>query len=189
MLRTLAAPATVSPWGVVAAAGLVSITLLASWRLDLGLVPSISVSSIRSVTQLFVAGILLVPALRSDAPLGWSWLWCGVMVVFATGLVRRRTAGLGSSRPSIVLSALAVSVPVAAGLIVVFCFGVLPLQPSTLVPMAGIVLGNTLPATSVGATRFVELVRDERGQVEAMLALGFGAVSYTHLTLPTLYSV
>ena len=81
MLRTLAAPATVSPWGVVAAAGLVSITLIASWRLDLGLIPSISISSIRSVTQLLIAGILLVPALRSDAPLGWSWLWCGVMVV------------------------------------------------------------------------------------------------------------
>tara|TARA_Y100000590_G_scaffold65316_1_gene70539 strand:+ start:5131 stop:5535 length:405 start_codon:yes stop_codon:yes gene_type:complete len=41
--------------------------------------------------------------------------------------------------------------------------------------MAGIILGNTLPATSVGATRFVELVQDERGQIEAMLALGFGA--------------
>ena len=175
MLRTLAAPATVSPWGVVAAAGLVSITLIASWRLDLGLIPSISISSIRSVTQLLIAGILLVPALRSDAPLGWSWLWCGVMVVFATGLVRRRTASLGTNRPSVILSVLAVSVPVAAGLAVVFCFGVLPLQPSTLVPMAGIILGNTLPATSVGATRFVELVRDERGQIEAMLALGFGA--------------
>ena len=97
------------------------------------------------------------------------------MVVFATGLVRRRTASLGTNRPSVILSALAVSVPVAAGLTVVFCFGVLPLQPSTLVPMAGIILGNTLPATSVGATRFVELVRDERGQIEAMLALGFGA--------------
>ena len=175
MLRTLAAPATVSPWGVVAAAGLVTVTLIASWRLDLGLIPSISMSSMRSVTQLLVAGILLVPALRSDAPLGWSWLWCGVMVVFATGLVRRRTASLGTHRPSVILSVLAVSAPVAAGLAVIFCFGVLPLQPSTLVPMAGIVRGNTLPATSVGATWFVELVRDERGQIEAMLALGFGA--------------
>ena len=132
MLRTLAAPATVSPWGVVAAAGLVSVTLIASWRLDLGLIPSISMSSMRSVTQLLVAGILLVPALRSDAPLGWSWLWCGVMVVFATGLVRRRTASLGTHRPSVILSVLAVSAPVAAGLAVILCFGVLQLQPSTL---------------------------------------------------------
>tara|TARA_B100000073_G_scaffold142946_1_gene117613 strand:- start:506 stop:910 length:405 start_codon:yes stop_codon:yes gene_type:complete len=41
--------------------------------------------------------------------------------------------------------------------------------------MAGIVLGNTLPATSAGAVRFVEAVREERGQIEAMLALGFRA--------------
>lgn len=97
------------------------------------------------------------------------------MLIFAVGLVRRRTTDLGEGRPSYLLSALAVSVPVASGLAVVFCFGVLPLQPSTLVPMAGIVLGNTLPATSAGAMRFGELVREERGQIEAMLALGFRA--------------
>jgi putative ABC transport system permease protein len=41
--------------------------------------------------------------------------------------------------------------------------------------MAGIILGNTLPATAAGAIRFVELVTEERGQIEAMLALGFKA--------------
>ncbi|HAF69256.1 MAG TPA: hypothetical protein DCL16_09070 [Acidimicrobiaceae bacterium] len=173
MLSIFAAAATVSPWGVVAAAGLISITLFVSWRLDLGLIRSISISSIRSVVQLLAAGVLLVPALKSGAHLAWSWIWCGAMVVFATGLVRRRTADLGPTRPSIFLSALAVSTPLTTGLVIVFCFGVLPLKPSTLVPIAGIVLGNTLPATSVGATRFVELVREERGQIEAMLALGF----------------
>ena len=173
MLRICSATATVSPWGVVAAAGLVSLTLFASWRFDLGLIPSISISSIRSVIQLLMAGALLVPALKPDAHLAWGWLWCSAMILFATQLVRRRTADLGTNRPSILLSALAVSVPVAAALVVVFCFGVLPLEPSTLVPMAGIVLGNTLPATSAGAARFAELVREERGQIEAMLALGF----------------
>lgn len=173
MENIFAATTTVSPWGVVAAAGLVSLTLLASWWLDLGLIPSISLSSIRSVIQLLAAGALLVPALKSDAHLAWGWLWCGAMVLFATGLVRRRTADLGINRPSILLSVSAVTVPVAAGLAVVFCFGVLPLEPSTLVPMAGIILGNTLPATSAGAARFAELVREERGQIEAMLALGF----------------
>ena len=39
--------------------------------------------------------------------------------------------------------------------------------------MAGIILGNTLPATAAGAIRFVELVTEEQGQIEAMLALGF----------------
>jgi len=52
------------------------------------------------------------------------------MLIFATGLVRRRTTELGEGRPSYLLSALAVSVPVTSGLAVVFCFGVLPLQPS-----------------------------------------------------------
>lgn len=173
MLNIFAATATVSPWGVVATAGLVSVTLFASWRLELGLIPSISISSIRSVIQLLVAGVLLVPALKPDANLAWSWVWCGAMAVFATGVVRRRTTNLGPRRPSILLSLLAVSTPVAAGLVIVFGFGVLPLKPSTLVPVAGIVLGNTLPATSAAAARFVELILEERGQIEAMLALGF----------------
>ena len=173
--RQLLTTAKVSPWGVLAAAAMTLVALAVSWRLDLGLVRSISLSSIRSVLQLLLAGVLLVPALRSGAHLMWSWLWCFAMLIFATGLVRRRTTDLGEHRPSYLLCALAVTAPVASGLAVVFCFDVLPLQPSTLVPMAGIVLGNTLPATSAGAVRFVELVRDERGQIEAMLALGFKA--------------
>ena len=173
MLDNLVTAASVSPWGVLAAAAMIVIALAVSWKLDLGLARSIFLGSTRSVLQLLAAGVLLVPALRSGAHLIWSWLWCFAMLVFATGLVRRRTAELGEARPSYFLSALAVTVPMSSGLAVVFGFSVLPLQPSTLVPMAGIVLGNTLPATATGAIRFVELVRDERGQIEAMLALGF----------------
>ena len=165
--------ATVSPWGVAATAALVALTLVVSWRLDLGLHRVIFLSSTRSVAQLLATGLLLVPALRPDAHLAWAWVWSGTMLVFATGVVRRRTTPLGANRPSIALSAIAVTFPVAAGLAVVFCFGVLPLKPWTLVPMAGIILGNTLPATAAGAIRFVELVTEEQGQIEAMLALGF----------------
>ena len=164
---------TVSPWGVAVTAALVALTLAVSWRLNLGLHKVVFLSSTRSVVQLLATGLLLVPALRQDAHLGWAWLWSGMMVIFATGVVRRRTKPLANNRPSIVLSAVAVTCPLAAGLTVVFCFGVLPLKPWTLVPMAGIILGNTLPATATGAIRFVELVTEERGQIEAMLALGF----------------
>ena len=124
MLSDLLTTATVSPWGVLAAAAMTLIALAVSWRLGLGLVRSISLSSIRSVLQLLLAGVLLVPALRAGAHLIWSWLWCFAMLIFAVGLVRRRTTDLGEGRPSYLLSALAVSVPVASGLAVVFCFGV-----------------------------------------------------------------
>ena len=167
--------ATVSPWGVAATALLVALTLVVSWRLKLSLHRVIFLSSTRSVAQLLATGLLLVPALRPEAHLAWAWIWSGAMVVFATGVVRRRTKPSGGNRPSVILAAVAVACPLAVGLVVVFCFGVLPLRPWTLVPMAGIILGNTLPATAAGAIRFAELVRDERGQIEAMLALGFGA--------------
>lgn len=164
---------TVSPWGVAVTAALVALTLVVSWRLNLGLHKVVFLSSTRSVLQLLATGLLLVPALRADAHLGWAWLWSGTMLIFATGVVRRRTKPLGRNRPSFVLSAVSVTCPLAAGLTVIFCFGVLPLKSWTLVPMAGIILGNTLPATAAGAIRFVELVAEESGQIEAMLALGF----------------
>ena len=56
----------------------------------------------------------------------------------------------------------------------VFGFGVMPFEARTLVPVAGMVVGNSLKVVVVAATRLVDGIRDRAGEVEAMLALGFG---------------
>jgi putative ABC transport system permease protein len=55
---------------------------------------------------------------------------------------------------------------------VLFGFGVFPLEGRTLVPLAGLMVGNSMTATVLCARRVVEELRDKRLEVEARLALG-----------------
>ena len=57
--------------------------------------------------------------------------------------------------------------------IVVFGFDVLPYEARVLVPVSGMVVGNSLKVVVVAATRLVDGFRDRAGEVEALLALGF----------------
>ena len=57
-------------------------------------------------------------------------------------------------------------------LLVLFGLRVFPLEPKTLIPLAGMMIGNSMTATVVVARRVVEELRDKRDEVEARLALG-----------------
>ena len=57
----------------------------------------------------------------------------------------------------------------------VFGLGVFRLTSRTLVPTAGLIVGNALTSTVVVARRAVEDLRDKRPEVEARLALGLPA--------------
>ena len=51
-----------------------------------------------------------------------------------------------------------------------FALGILPLEARVLVPVSGMVVGNSLKVVVVAATRLVDGIRDRAGEVEAMLA-------------------
>jgi putative ABC transport system permease protein len=55
---------------------------------------------------------------------------------------------------------------------VLFGLTVFPLQGRTLVPIAGMMVGNSMTATVLAARRLVDELRDKRDEVEARLALG-----------------
>jgi putative ABC transport system permease protein len=55
---------------------------------------------------------------------------------------------------------------------VLFGLRVFPLEGRTLVPIAGMIVGNSMTATVLAAQRLVEELRDKRDEVEARLALG-----------------
>ena len=57
-------------------------------------------------------------------------------------------------------------------LVVLFGLRVFPLEARTLVPLAGMMIGNSMTATVVVANRIVGEFADKRSEVEARLALG-----------------
>jgi putative ABC transport system permease protein len=155
--------------GVAASLLLVAIAVLLSLRGGLGLERSLVWASARALAQLLIVGVALAAVIDPDSPLALSWLWVAAMVVFSADVARRRAPEVPGLL-ALAGTAFAATAVVALG--TVFGFGVFPLEGRTLVPIAGLVIGNSMAATVLAARRIVEELRDRRLEVEARLALG-----------------
>jgi len=126
-------------------------------------------ASARAITQLLAVGYLLVLVVDDDAPVIWAWLWVVAMVIFAAVTVYRRAPQI----PDILrLSALAIAASATISLLVVFGLGVYPNVGRAVVPIAGMMIGNSIGSVVVAARRIVGELADRRPEVEARLALG-----------------
>jgi putative ABC transport system permease protein len=126
-------------------------------------------ASARAIVQLLVVGLALQVLLEPDTSLAWSVLWVLGMIVFAAETVRRRAREVPQLFP-LALAAFGTAAVVVLG--VLFGFGVFDLDAQTLIPLAGLMIGNSMTATVLVARRLVEELRDKRNEVEARLALG-----------------
>lgn len=91
------------------------------------------------------------------------------MIGYAGDVARRRAPEV----PRLALLAVAAfSAAAVLTLGVIFGLGVFPLQARTVVPIAGMMIGNSMTAMVLVARRLVDELRDKRDEVEARLALG-----------------
>jgi putative ABC transport system permease protein len=123
----------------------------------------------RAAGQLLLVGAALQLVVNPDASLVWSWLWVIVMIAFAAWTSRRRAPEVPRAGW---LSAIAYTAATVIALGILFGLGVFPLSATTLVPLAGMIVGNSLSATVLVGRRIIAEFRDKRDQVEARLALG-----------------
>ena len=149
---------------------LIAVVIIISRWQRLELERSLTWSSLRAAAQLVAVGALFAVIFEATQAFTWAWAWVVGMTLVSTEVVVRRTGQLPGVRwPA--LAALAGSVAVTLGII--FGLGVLAYEPVTLVVIAGLTLGNTLPA----AVQSVELIKtefmDKPERIEGLLALGF----------------
>ncbi|MDG4825307.1 ABC transporter permease [Asanoa sp. WMMD1127] len=125
---------------------------------------SVVVASLRAVVQLAAISLLIVAVLR-------SW---GLTAVFVASMltIAAFTSGgrLGRRSPTVAVPILAGTAPVLALILVT---GTVPRTPIAVVPIAGILIGGAMTATSLAGRRALETLRTRRGELEAALALGF----------------
>ena len=124
--------------------------------------------------QLLLVGIALGLVFQSDASIALSLAWVGAMVIFAASVARRRAPevpGLGW------IAALAFAATAVIGMGLLFGLGIFPFEARTLVPMAGLAIGNSMNASILTARRIVEDLRDKRLEVEVRLALGHTGIA------------
>jgi putative ABC transport system permease protein len=155
--------------GLAASLVLVAVAVGISVWQKLELSRSILWSAVRAAVQLLAVGAALVLVLDPDAAVAWSWLWVVAMVAFAGVTVRRRAPEV----PGILgLAILAMAAVVAVSLSVIFGLGIFPVEGRAIIPMAGMMIGNSMTACVLVARRIVGELSDRRDEVEARLALG-----------------
>lgn len=138
------------------------------WR-RLGLERQLLWAAARALVQLLLVGGALTLLFEPGRSLWWSWAWVAGMVAYAGDVARRRAPEVPRFAP-LAVAAFAGAAVVTLG--VLFGLRVFPLQGRTLVPVAGMMIGNSMTAMVLVARRLVDELRDKRDEVEARLALG-----------------
>lgn len=154
------------------AAGLMLVSVGLSWRLRLGLGRDIAISTVRMVVQLLLVGLILDWVFSLQSP----WLVLGIGLVM-TLLAAHSAAGRPRrSYPQLFLDSF-VSILVSSLLLTGLVLrGILDVQPwylpQYLVPILGMVLGNSLTGVSLAVDRFTAGLVTGRAEIEGLLALG-----------------
>ena len=155
---------------MLAACSLIVVAVGLSLWLRLGIEMSLLAASARALVQLLVVGGLFTVIFDAGGAVALAWMWVGMMVVITVVVIGRRAPSIPGLRN---VAALAVGAALAVSLGIVFGLGVFDHEPVTVVVIAGITMGNVLPAAVLAAKQVEHAFVAEAGQVEALLSLGF----------------
>ena len=154
------------------AALLIVVNLGISIAFRLGLTRSLLIATLRMVAQLLLIGFVLEWLFSQQNPgliMAIALLMAGVAGQAAVSRTKRRFVGIYWNSILSTLTAAAVVTGIAVGGIV----RVNPwYDPQYLIPLLGMVLGNTLNGISLGLDRFIEGLVNQQNQVETLLTLG-----------------
>ncbi|MGH2956899.1 MAG: ABC transporter permease [Solirubrobacterales bacterium] len=153
---------------VAAALVLVVIAVVASRWNRAGLEEDIGIAVVRSFIQLTAIGYVIQLIFDEDS-LTLVVALIGVMVVFGAFTARHR-AELVPDAFWPLLGALALAATGTLGLVI--ALGIIEATPRFLVPIGGMVVGNSMTAAAVSLNRLGQDVTDSARQIEATLALG-----------------
>lgn len=131
----------------------------------------------RAVLQLAVVAVVIAAVMRS---LGWSLAFSLLMFVVATLTSRRRIGAPRAQWPWLALAIGAGAVPVIA-----LCVGsgVIPLNGAGVIPLAGIVIGGAMTASTLTGRRAFDELSGHPGSYEAALALGLPSPAAAFLVI------
>jgi UDP-glucose/iron transport system permease protein len=152
---------------------LVLVVIVVSIRQSLGLERDLVIGAARTVAQLYAVGLILA-AVFAAARWYWVVLILAVMTAVATqasvSRLGRRLPGAGW----IAATALTVSTAATLAYVIGVVVQVRPwYEPQYIVPIAGMILGNSMTSAALAGDRLQGDLRSRADEVEARLALGF----------------
>jgi len=151
---------------------LILVNLPISIALRLGLTASLALATLRVVVQLLLIGFVLEWLFTQDNPLlilTISLIMTAVAGISAVNRTKHRFVGIyWNSLLSVLVSAALVTGLAMGGIVQVEPW----YDPQYLIPLLGMVLGNTLTGISLGLDHFMERLTSQRHQIETLLTLG-----------------
>ncbi|WP_096434673.1 ABC transporter permease [Alteribacter populi] len=139
-----------------------------SYIYALGLSKSIAWSSFRGVVQLFLIGYVLTYLFSLPPMIGISFMLI-VMITVATFHASKKGVGIPFARPVIFGVIIGIEFLVLA---MWLGFDMISFQPDQVIPMSGMVIGNSMVAIGLALERMKSEFKEAKGKLVAALALG-----------------
>ncbi len=158
--------------GMAGATLLVAVAIGVSVWQQLGLERSLIWAAARAGVQLVAVGFALRLALDERTPLFVAGIWLIAMIGFAMWTAGNRAPEVPGMP---MLAGMAFTAAAVISLGVLFGLGVYDLNARTVIPLGGMVIGNSISATVLVARRIIDEFQTRRDEVEARLALGLSA--------------
>lgn len=166
---------------VLASSVLVIVAIGLSFWKGLDVHRSLVISSVRAAIQLLAVGVVFQLIFASSTALIWAFVWVAAMTIVSVETVRRRAPEIPNVRRS---AFAALGGALLVSLSVLFGLGVFDLEPVTLVVIAGITLGNTLPSAVLGLRTAVNSYTEHPARVEGLLSLGLDRAAVSRFMTP-----
>ncbi len=159
-------------WGLLIALAMVAVAAGISGIMRMGIGKTLLWSACRALLQLCAMGFIMAFVIKSDNP-WFVLLLIAVMLVAAVQITLSRATGVPKGMAGPVLLSLVVTMLIMMSLVTELIIRPQPwYAPQLVVPLTGMLLGNTVSTLAVGLSRFFESMRERRDEVDTLLALG-----------------
>jgi putative ABC transport system permease protein len=155
---------------LIASTALVAIAIVLVEIKRLGVGRELLLGAVRSFVQLMAVGFVLKFIFDLEK-VQYQLLLLLVMIVVAAYTARGRAR---SMRGAFRISFISILCGAAATLGVMLALGIIDASPNYLIPLGGMIIGNSMNAVSLGFERIGSEVKQRRGEIEAALCLGAG---------------
>lgn len=147
--------------------GFVGLAAIVSRYQELGLEKELAIAVVRTLIQLTIAGYVLSYVFASH-----HLIFTGLMLALMMGVAAQNAAKRGKGIPGalrIVLMGIVISE--ALSLMLLLLLGI-PGTPQYIIPLSGMIIGNSMIACGVTLNRLSSEFKLRRGEVELALSLG-----------------
>ena len=156
---------------IALASSLIIIVLIISWRLRLQLTKTLLIAAIRTVLQLSFIGLILAWIFARE-----QWyevlLILTIMTLIAGAAAKNRVKRSYKGLLTDTLLAVSASAILVTAIAIMIILKVQPwYTPQFVIPILGLILGNSLTAISLTSNQLIESFHEQQGRIEMMLSL------------------